>query len=340
MDPSNFGSFSSGGNFGGAGATGTQNGGVASGTDTIASPQQSAPVQAQGFVGVQVAQPQMVAQPQAPGSMQFQPQVVSSSTEDVVLGGAGPKKSRRGVVVGVVIAGLVLIGLGVGAILSFNGDIMMSGLATNSFEDFVGYMMSGGNANSDVADFDAESAYAVDNFYYRSGTEEGKEYFRQLNQRWENFVKNSKENENEEDLIAKIGDGVKVMDIYAEKGIIPGEEVLRRYISGGEDGARTYFLEYFASDDAVSDMEMQYLVYQDDYLDDVLDMIRIYGENGCIIDDGVNEACIEEKGLYNSGEYQQMMRAAQVLRDYVMEIKNQTKVVCGELIKMRAGGNE
>ena len=91
----------------------------------------------------------------------------------------------------------------------------------NSFEDFVGYMMSGGNANSDVADFDAESAYAVDNFYYRSGTEEGKEYFRQLNQRWENFVKNSKENENEEFENKNSGECIVAKNRHGETKTIP-----------------------------------------------------------------------------------------------------------------------
>ena len=163
MDPSNFGSFSSGGSFGGAGVSGTPNNGVAAGTNPTVNPEQSNPVSAQGFVGAQTVQPQMQsARPVIPGvrprvgggvqtgaqaqqqmqvmgsqtqapiqqPMQFQSQMVSSGEGDVFLSGVEPKKSKKGLIVGIVVSALVLVGAGIYFVLQNSNNGVLVGSST------------------------------------------------------------------------------------------------------------------------------------------------------------------------------------------------------------------
>ena len=106
MDPSNFGSFSSGGNSGGANGINVPNNGVTSGANPIVNSLQVNPGQAQGFVGAQpiqsvqpivsgpTQQPRTVQSPmQQP--MQFQPQMVASGTGDILISSSQRKRKKK-----------------------------------------------------------------------------------------------------------------------------------------------------------------------------------------------------------------------------------------------------
>ena len=331
MDPSNFGSFSSGGNFGGTGATGTQNGGVASGTGTIASPQQSAPVQAQGFVGVQAAQPQMqqsgqvgaisggarsqmiglqmaqpqivqpqmAAQSQASGSMQFQPQVVSSSTEDVVLGGAGPKKSKKGVVVGVVIAVLVLVGVGVGAMLLSRKNTAVELLKSeDTFNTYANYLLFG-NATDVAVDANLddvrETVYALD--CEDKTHSECKEFFEEAKILLDNFRSSDYKGSLSEEYILEVEDYILLFDEYYSYivfDVMDDDAVLARYMEDGYDGTIEYIEKYYNdlvnSDDAFL---ANYGGYEIERTKVIVDNIKELEQAGCIVNGQNDRACME-----------------------------------------------
>ncbi|MDO4398905.1 MAG: hypothetical protein Q4C24_01265 [Candidatus Saccharibacteria bacterium] len=320
MDPSNFGSFSSGGNFGGTGATGTQNGGVASGTDTIAGPQQSAPVQAQGFVGTQATQPQMVAQLQAPGSMQFQPQVVSSSTEDVVLGGAGPKKSRRGVVVGVVIASVVLLSVlavfVIGGMANINRE--RSG---QKFNIFANYILYGEFDNSQSLEIGDDDQYTLRGIAFYDANR-AKEFYPLAMQYWDAFKNTySKQDEEINNKIADISDELIFLDKFANSGLISGSKLLEAYYYGGEDALMDEYSKYYSDFRQDSEVFQDFMIIQDAYVASAIQLLGLYSQEGCIVDAKEDTGCVEERQLMGNEYYDDVISVDRETFQYALNVE-------------------
>ena len=345
MDPSNFGSFSSGGNFGGTGATGTQNGGVASGTGTIASPQQSAPVQAQGFVGAQAAQPQMqqsgqvgaipggarsqmfglqmaqpqivqpqmATQPQALGSMQFQPQMVSSSTEDVVLGGAGPKKSRRGVIVGVVIAVLVLVGVGVGAMFLVNrsdnsspkGQNELVASSFGAYKYYANFLVYGAENDEDISDdvlwerqdvvTDVMAFYSIEERLTYADTLQGLYgNFSELFSGVDLAEKFGEDSDLVKSLYESVGAGVDSLSQYIRNGNVLSSSIARAYLDNGSDGVLNLLNEAYGDMENLGDsIYDRFVAAKRSEAEAMILLYDYYSSIGCIADGVLDELCVE-----------------------------------------------
>lgn len=190
MDPSNFGSFSSGGNSGATGNSGVPNGGVAPGTNPAANPQQVNPVQTQGFGGAQqmgqVYQSTSVFQQPQPS--QFQPQTVASGGDVVLDGGASRKKFLVKIIsIGLLV--LVICGILIYFIVNnITNDRAASNVSVSpvkeSFNKYVNYVLSGEDNGKGVDKTFIESS--VPYFESLDNTEKEK-YVEIASQKFENF---------------------------------------------------------------------------------------------------------------------------------------------------------
>ena len=276
-------------------------------------------------------QPQPISQlhqfqPQTQSQFPAQSTSIISGTGDITLNNTPPKKSKKGLIIAIIVAMIII---GVSALFLVIGTIN-KGTQEDLFGNFISYLENGNNSNVDMADFNADDIYAIDTYYYSDNKEERRLYFEQLDQLWTKFTESYK---SEDSLVKEIDNSLSIVKLYVDKGIVPIEEILKQYIENGESGVRSYFSNYYTLSNDVSDMEMQFLSYQDDYIKDALSFIQLYYINGCIINNTVNEVCIEEKNLYSEKEYKQMMLTLQSIRNFVNNAEKQTKITCEELIE-------
>ena len=281
-------------------------------------------------------QPGTVAPPYQPqqSTAQFFAQAVVPDNSSASAVAHQRKKSKKPLIVTLIlIFTLVVVGGLLIAYMVINN--MDNNSAKNPFEEFIIYLTGEDDANKAMTNFIEDNYYAIDKYFDQQGTEESKNYFNQLHQQWEKYVNSNRDEDDEKDLITEIDGDLGVVYLYTEKNIIPAEEVLKRYQQDGEDGAIAYFSEYFALENRISEKETQYIMYQDNYLSSVIKMIKIYQNNGCITGNNIDERCIEMKGLYNSQDYRYMMQAVSAIRNYAVDSKNQVKIACEKLIKVR-----
>lgn len=312
MDPSNFGSFSSGGNSGGANGINVPNNGVTSGANPTVNSSQVNPGQAQGFVGAQpiqsvqpvvsgpTQQPRTVQSPMQQ-SMQFQPQMMSSGAEDVLLGsGAEPKKSRKGLIVGIVLAMLVLVGVGAGAMLfSKKNTANEIAKSKDTFNAYANYLLFGDAVDNaiDVEINDAGSAvYALD--CENKTQAECKDFFEEAKKLLDNFRNSNYKEGLSEESISEVENYFSIFDEYY-KYIVFGEmnddAVLALYVENGYDGAIEYVENYYSdlinSDDTFLASYGNYGVEKTKIL---IDNIRELEQAGCIVDGQNDQKCMED----------------------------------------------
>lgn len=278
----------------------------------------------------QPIQPDIILSASQQPTAQFSTQTSQFDDNDIVVNALPSKKSKKGLLIGfiLVLAFVAIIGLLIVFVFSNNRN----NTAKGSFENFVVYLTGENDASKAISDFNANSIYSIDKYYYSNNKEERQSYFGQLGQLWETFIENYEPDEKEE-LVKEANDYLKVLRLYVDKGIIPGEKILEQFLKDGEDGVRSYFNDYYSSKNIISDLEMHYLFYQDTYLKDILNLIQLYYINGCIAGDEVSEACIKEKSLYDSGEYNQMKKSIQSIHNFVDDTEKQVKITCEELIE-------
>ncbi len=287
----------------------------------------------QSIIDSQAPQPQAFEQ-------QFQSQIQSSALSggDIIMDTQPSKKTKKNriILISVIIMSmLVAVIICVIILIGRSKDVSVD----NSFDKFINYLTNGDIAKSPTTDFDIKDEYMIDYYYFSGSKEERQAYFKQLKQLWENFVKNDDtKSEVEKEIISEINDNLSVINLSIDKGIIPAEEIFRQYIKGGEDGARTYYEDYYASENKMNEMEMQYIFYQDSYLNDILNVIKLYIANQCVNGDNIDEKCAEEKGIYETGDYKRVANSLRLIVNYTDEAEAQVKKSCEELIKIRTNG--
>ena len=355
MDPSNFGSFSSGGNSGGANGINVPNNGVTSGADPTVNSSQVNPGQAQGFVGAQPVRP---AQPVVSGStqqprtvqspmqqpMQFQPQMMTSGTEDVILGsGAEPKKSRKGLIVGIVLAMLVLVGVGILVAFSMGN---MNGVSKEkgeqNFNIFANYILY--EKTDDAQDLETEDTgqYALKGLAFYEH-DKAKEFYALAMKYWNSFVYTYPEqDDNVSNKINEVGNELTFLERFADNGLISNDRILEIYYNGDEDTVIEEYAKYYADFRQDAEVFSDFMTIQDTYIGNIVQLLDLYSQEGCIVDAKEDAKCVEEKQLMNNEFYIDVVNVGRETAQYVSNVENKLvdDVIELNTLITKEGGNE
>lgn len=305
MDPSNFGSFSSGGNSGATGNAGVPNGGVTPGTNPAANPQQVNPVQTQGFGGAQ--QMDQVSQStsvfQQPQPSQFQPQTVAPNTGDIVLGGGTkPKKFKKGLVLAIIIFLIIITG-GLTAYFltrnnANNNAVSVQTLASNyreAFNEYANYILYGKDSLEDIA-----GTYESGVFYsiWQAADEEDAGFFNKSKVLFDNIAIQLQKQENEMDFVFfdNYSDIFNFYYLYNTVPRISSMSILEKYLQDGKESTSEYINDSYKVFDESSGLAQVYSRNQKEADLLTLDQINVAYSNGCIEGNTINKSCFSSLG--------------------------------------------
>ena len=310
MDPSNFGSFSSGGNSGGANGINVPNNGVTSGANPTVNSSQVNPGQAQGFVGAQPvrpAQPVVSGPTQQPRTvqspmqqpMQFQPQMVASGTGDILISSSQRKSPpKKKFIVSIVIVLVLIVIVSVVTFLwSNNVDITKS--STNiedSFNRYANYYFYGDEKDDDSwREFDSTK---MTSYYYTylQSADTYLDLFAKLKEKYKLFqdkIKSEfKSDLYDESYIDYYGMLLDFVAKYYTEQPLTRVDILNAYLNGGEESANKYIKESASQFEDIGNFsDLNYYDLSLKWGNENLLLIKLYERQGCLTLDSIDYSC-------------------------------------------------
>lgn len=318
MDPSNFGSFSSGGNSGATGNAGVSNGGVASGTNPAANPQQVNPVQTQGFGGAQqmgqVYQPTSVFQQPQPSqfrqSQQFSTQPPVISNDSIILSPDNTKSKKKSILITVIIVGgLILV-----ATLFFifkpwdNSSVLRTqnslNLSVQAYTNYANYLIYGINDNNPINDEVVwETQSILRDVADSSSLEERSQYVDELSELYNRFseqfdnanfiAENEEDNELLYSLYESNSSGVRSLVNYFKAGRLSSNEIAKEYLKSGKDNVLDLVESTYQLDSNQSDAYSRFVTAKRLEAQRISSVYDYYSGVGCISGEVLQEECVE-----------------------------------------------
>ena len=233
--------------------------------------------------------------------------------DDIILN-SSPKKSKKGLIIGIVIAAVVLIGIGAAyLLLRGNGTLSTSNTGKENFYRYINYLLYGEDSTTELTgEYDADATAEI---YAMLSSDHKKmvPYADNLNSFWNgfsdttnNFVLDNEVTKNDYDKRVKFI--VTYFDNYVKMNENKIEELAK---TSTAENISKVLDDYFAQFEQYDFEEVKTFVKSGRlFYNSVIEMYQLMKESGCDLDgDAVGNKCDEQKIFGNS-------EALESLNDY------------------------
>ena len=290
----------------------------------------------------QMTQTQFSTQPQFP----MRPQVVVSGTGDVVLGGVEPKKSKRGLIVVIVLCLMIsVVGL-VAYVFNRNtnrdtGSVQtLAGNYREAFNEYANYILYGKDSLNDI-----ENSYQPDVFYaiWQAADEKDEAFFDKSKVLFGNITNQLQKQENSIDFIA-FNDYANTFDFYYLYNTVPkisSADILEKYLQNGKEAVSEYINSSYEAFEESSDLAQSYGRGQKEIDLLTLDQIDIAHANGCIENGAINQSCFNSLEMKDISERKTSltMSVNRVIYDASRDVVLDCFTIANEFYSSRKGQN-
>lgn len=245
----------------------------------------------------QMTQTQFSTQPQFP----MRPQVVASGTGDVVLGGVEPKKSKRGLIVVIVLCLMISVAGLVAYVFNRNtnrdtGSVQtLAGNYREAFNEYANYILYGKDSLNDI-----ENSYQPDVFYaiWQAADEKDEAFFSRSRTLFDNVVKQLGNSGGNIDLVL-FNSYASIFDFYYLYNTVPkvsSADILEKYLQSGKEATSEYINSSYKIFEESSDLAQLYGQNQKEIDLLTLDQVDAAYSNGCIENSAINQSCFDSLG--------------------------------------------
>ena len=260
---------------------------------------------------------------QASQFQQFSSQPTTTNAGDIVLLSAPTKKSKRGLIIGILILIILLAIAGVG-FWFFNQKSNNYSEYTNEtdlqvFNRFINYYTDNENSPEDFEPLNNDNIYAAKRILYSSSTEEKRDYFSQLYNLWQIFRDKYTPTGSDVGSLEKVDDYLSLLYLYVDKGFISDKTLLDEYIKGGDESVRAYCDEYYVSDIKRTDAINSFLFLQSEHVDILLSVLDTAKEKGCIKEGVLDTECLSQSGITGTYQYEKLSQFEGEIRQYISQ---------------------
>ncbi len=237
---------------------------------------------------VQTSYPQ---QPVARPSVQYAP----DDTGDIKLTSTHPKKSKKGLIIGLIVFVIILITVGTIFVVSYiqsqsGANIHKDSVAIqNKFNKYANYVLYGEDSVEQIQDFKAENVYAIDENINNNS------FLKNANNLYSAFL---------EDFIGSDYDGKVSTSLLSTNEYynfliwkndfseIDKTELLQIYMDKGLGVAKDYIKNYYNDVDHSNSLVELFAKYDSEYAIYMVEEWAIYDEKGCRQDKSYDTTCI------------------------------------------------
>lgn len=253
----------------------------------------------------QMTQTQFSTQPQFP----MRPQVVASGTGDVVLGGVEPKKSKRGLIAGIIVVFFVFILAGFA--VYYHVDNNVATVQTNAksyreaFNEYANYILYGKESVNDIVEPVGNTTYYA---VWSAADEKNVDFFNEAEDLLEIF-KNWQERPHDElleSLIDRYSDVFDFYYLYSVEPVVSSDRIMELYIDSGKDVATEYIKRNYKAFEESSKLAQTYAFDQEKIDLSILEQIDVAYANGCIENNVFNQECLNVLNM----DFSEQRRAA------------------------------
>ena len=144
----------------------------------------------------------------------------------------------------------------------------------------------------------------------------------------------SNTDESSTSIVDEIGDNLHNITTYLEKGLIPQETILSKYLENGEDSVWDYYISYYNinnEQDEQSDTILSFLNEQSSRIENIIEFIELSLANNCIQGNALDAECIAANGLDQTWPYLQIVDSESSLESFAEEAVFRIKELIAEM---------
>jgi hypothetical protein len=256
--------------------------------------------------------------------------------------GAGAGRKSGGPKKGLIIGGLAVVVVMVVVLVVFL--VMRGGGGTSStrtdvsFNDLINYITTGKESKSDI-----DSEYSITNDYYFldgwNTQEEKNAIYNKTKQLMDGFVANYKDGDNGvlNNLVKSTKDLFDFVYAMNSKEKIYGIESTMTIIKEGDEKGKQKLVDHFVFFDLNNNNYAEnFSELYSDYIDALINKVKIYRDNGCISGNYIDEECIKGKTTETFEDlnkyYLDMTRYYNLAENFVGNIYNINSLLHGKTI--------
>lgn len=135
-------------------------------------------------------------------------------------------------------------------------------------------------------------------------------------------------------IIDEIGDNLYNITTYLEKGLIPQETILSKYLENGEDSVWNYYISYYDMNDEQneqSDTILSFFNEQSFRIENIIEFIELSLANNCIQNSTLDSGCIAANGLDQTWPYLQILDSENSIESFAEEAVFRIKELIAEM---------
>lgn len=214
------------------------------------------------------------------------------------IGGSSRGGSKRGLIIGALVAIVILIVVLVVVLLMGGGKGGNNKARTDvSFNDLINYVTSGKESKSDVND-----EYSITGSYYFvngwSTEEEKSTIYAKTKELMDGFTASYKDGDNQilNNLVKSTKDLFDFIYVMNSKEKIYGIEATMTIVKEGDEKGKQKLVNHFAFsglDD--NSYAKSFSELYNDYIDALVNKVKVYKDNGCISGNYIDDECIKGK---------------------------------------------
>ena len=267
------------------------------------------------------SQPQFTPrQPQTQFSNQLD--FVSSGTGDIALDGNSPKKNKKGAILIVILVIVILFGILIMFIVGNTTGVNEKNGERN-FNIFANYILYGRTDDSQNLETESANPYALKGLAFYEN-DKAKEFYPLAMDYWNAFNNTyPKQDENITSKMTEINSELSFLDKVTNTELISGTKALEIYYRGGEDELTNEYAKYYSDFRQDSDVFRDFMIIQDTYISNIIQLLKLYNQEGCIVDAKEDLKCIEEKQLTNNEYYAGVIDVNRKTAQYISNIENE-----------------
>ncbi|MBQ8156908.1 hypothetical protein IJ102_00740 [Candidatus Saccharibacteria bacterium] len=235
------------------------------------------------------------ATPIMSGSSPSTPQFFNDAMAAMTPAPEPARKSKRGLIIGIIIAAIALLVVG-GIILAiFLGQSdrprAISSADQAKFNSFANYILSGNESTERIPEYEF-TQYRIMDIYLSENSSEISTFFDHAYELWNAFIATYTDADKElPPLVEAYQDDLDAARYAMLTADIDYRQIISNYVAGGKTSAEAYVTKYFnslgASEDLVIHERRQAMATN------YVDMLEIYAANNCIAGETVDAACVE-----------------------------------------------